>query len=500
MVCLELQHRLGLKRTISCCKSIYLDAPAVAGWLRPVILLPASAISGLTTAQLEAVIAHELAHIRRYDAYVNLFQIGVETLLFYHPAVWWLGKRIREERENCCDDVAVAICGSPVTYAHALTSMAQFRVAPALAMAANRGSLTTRVARLLSVNSSTRSPRATGLSAVFACLCGALIAGSALVNVARTVHAAHARPQRQVVSPGPIMASDNGFVLIAGPSSHAPTPVTLEAPAKRNLALAPAPTPEPQEATSAPVPAGAAKPAHASAPAAKPSYIDAMKAAGFDHLTVDELIGLKVQGVTPEYVKQMRDLGMRPDANQLIGLKSQGINADYVREMHAAVGSAVDINELIGMKVQGVTPEYIKQMHELGLGTEPDNVIGMKVQGVTPEYVKNLRALGLKVDGNDVIGLKVQGIDADYVKSINDAGLHPDAGELIGMKVQGITAAYLKEMQAAGFKMDVGEAIAAKVQGITPEFIEKVRSHGFQNLTLDKLMALKHSGVFDPQK
>ena len=80
----------------------------VVGWLRPVILLPASALTGLAPSQLEAVIAHELAHIRRHDYLVNLFQTTVETLLFYHPASWWISRQIRAEREHCCDDVAVS--------------------------------------------------------------------------------------------------------------------------------------------------------------------------------------------------------------------------------------------------------------------------------------------------------------------------------------------------------------------------------------------------------
>ena len=130
-ICEGLQRRMGLTRAIRYCESLRLDAPAVAGWIRPVVLLPVSALSGLTAAQLEAVIAHELAHIRRYDTLVNLFQVGVETLLFYHPAVWWLGSRVRAEREHCCDDAAVALCGSPVTYAHALTRMAESKSAPA---------------------------------------------------------------------------------------------------------------------------------------------------------------------------------------------------------------------------------------------------------------------------------------------------------------------------------------------------------------------------------
>ena len=89
--------------------------PTVIGWLKPVVLLPASALAGLAPQQLEAILAHELAHIRRHDYLVNLLQTLVETLLFYHPAVWWLSRRIRIERENCCDDLAVSLCGDPVT-------------------------------------------------------------------------------------------------------------------------------------------------------------------------------------------------------------------------------------------------------------------------------------------------------------------------------------------------------------------------------------------------
>src|SRR5215469_5166318 len=130
--CLVLQSKMGLARVIRYCECLRLEAPAVLGWFRPVVLLPARALTGLTEEQLEMVIAHELAHIRRLDSFVNLFQIGVETLLFYHPAVWWVSQRIRIEREHCCDDEAVSICGSAVNYARALALMEEWRAAPAL--------------------------------------------------------------------------------------------------------------------------------------------------------------------------------------------------------------------------------------------------------------------------------------------------------------------------------------------------------------------------------
>ncbi len=143
-------RRLGLRRLVLVVDSHRVDTPAVIGWLRPVIVLPIAAMASLAPAQVEAILAHELAHIRRHDFLVNMLQAIGETLLFYHPAVWWISGRIRAEREHCCDDVAVQVCGDAVTYAAALTELASSSLArPALAMAAANGSLVARVRRLL---------------------------------------------------------------------------------------------------------------------------------------------------------------------------------------------------------------------------------------------------------------------------------------------------------------------------------------------------------------
>jgi beta-lactamase class D len=99
---------------------------------------------------LEAVLAHELAHVRRHDYLVNVLQTGVETLLFYHPAVWWVSRQIRAEREHVCDDMAVRLTGDAMTYARALTRIERLRTTtPRLAMAADGGSLRSRVSRLV---------------------------------------------------------------------------------------------------------------------------------------------------------------------------------------------------------------------------------------------------------------------------------------------------------------------------------------------------------------
>ena len=107
----QISRELGISRAIRALEGTRVTVPVVIGWMRPVIVLPASLVSGLTASQLEMLLAHELAHIRRYDFLANMLQTVIETLLFFHPAAWWLSDRIREERENCCDDIAVAVCG-----------------------------------------------------------------------------------------------------------------------------------------------------------------------------------------------------------------------------------------------------------------------------------------------------------------------------------------------------------------------------------------------------
>ena len=149
----RLSRRLHISRAVALLESTLVDVPTVVGFVKPVVLLPASALAGLTLQQLEAILAHELAHIRRHDYLVNLLQTLVETVLFYHPAVWWVSRRIRVERENCCDDLAVRLCGDPVAYASALADLEALRSGPLpdhhIAMAATGGSLLQRVRRLL---------------------------------------------------------------------------------------------------------------------------------------------------------------------------------------------------------------------------------------------------------------------------------------------------------------------------------------------------------------
>ena len=191
----RLARRLRVGVPFRIVESAVIDTPILIGWLRPLIILPLAAMTQMTAAQVEALLAHELAHIRRRDYAINLLQTIAEALLFFHPAVWWISRRIRQEREHCCDDAAIAVAGEATAYAEALMTLAAWRereFQPSLGAA--KGSLLLRIRRLLSVADGDQAPARGGLLLLGA---GATLAAAVMVLAAVSAAAAQdgARPE-----------------------------------------------------------------------------------------------------------------------------------------------------------------------------------------------------------------------------------------------------------------------------------------------------------------
>jgi bla regulator protein blaR1 len=178
-----LASRMGLGRRPRLLVSLRASTPMVLGWIRPVVLVPAGAFLALTPETLEAVLAHELAHVARLDFLASLLQSAVEALLFFHPAAWWLSGHLRDLREHCCDDAAAALVGDPMALAQGLSSLERLRrdlpsdPVPGLAPGASRGNLMIRITRLFTPQSDP-TPARGGLVTL---LCGALVLGAAVL-------------------------------------------------------------------------------------------------------------------------------------------------------------------------------------------------------------------------------------------------------------------------------------------------------------------------------
>jgi beta-lactamase regulating signal transducer with metallopeptidase domain len=187
----RLSIALGLRCEVAMATSTRISSPLTLGSISPIILLPAGLLSGMSTAQIEAIVVHELYHIKRRDYIINICQALVEVLLFYHPALWHINHIIREERENCCDDQTLAFCGDALTYARALTQIQEINTLtkPTLAMSAtgsNAGNFSNRIKRLFNVYPNPAQVRSKGIFAI-----GFLIVYLGIVLASANVSTAH---------------------------------------------------------------------------------------------------------------------------------------------------------------------------------------------------------------------------------------------------------------------------------------------------------------------
>ena len=154
----ELSNNIGIKQLVEIYESSKVKAPIAMGYLKPVILLPLGMLTGLPQEQVEAIIIHELAHIKRYDFILNLIQTLIETIFFYHPVVWWVTSTIDSERENCCDDLTLKLCGGSLVYFKALYNLQQICSEEnelALAAIGKKNQLFRRINRMTTKNKNT---------------------------------------------------------------------------------------------------------------------------------------------------------------------------------------------------------------------------------------------------------------------------------------------------------------------------------------------------------
>lgn len=245
-----LASKLGLPRGVRL-RLFDGDAPLAIGWWRPMVLLPAALLARMPAGLLEALLAHELAHIRRHDYLVNLLQAVVEALLFYHPVVWWLSRRIRHERELIADDLAAEALGDRRSLALALSELDRMLGAtaagriPRFAHAAHGGQLMSRIQHLLRPR---QHPLAIGLSLP--------LLGLALAGVAMYAHAQSSAPDvatttdlpaSKPVLPAPPAppAAPVGMVLARDATTPPPPPPPAPPAPPADLIAPPAPPPPP---------------------------------------------------------------------------------------------------------------------------------------------------------------------------------------------------------------------------------------------------------------
>jgi beta-lactamase regulating signal transducer with metallopeptidase domain len=515
----RLAHALKLRRAVQLLESAAVEVPTVIGWLRPVVLLPAATLTGLSTEQMEMILAHELAHVRRNDFFVNLMQAVVETLLFYHPAVWWISNRIRVEREHCCDDVAVSVSGNALVYARALTRLEELRVADTQAfIAANGGSLIGRIRRLAGARA--ESPNAPSR----------FVAGAALLTVLIALVVAPSLPlrgQQQKADPKPTpkpQASHSSVEVKAEPAESdddgedlsddqtdpmipALAPMAAieggveggvegaiaDGVAGGVAAIAPV-TPRAFAWSGQPVPALA--PMMRATLATTPSVAIAPTARAF--AAVSPRIAISALPALA-----WEDESETPEPPEAPGTPRPPRAPRPPREPrvrhHIGEGGKLTIDDLIELRAAGVTPAYIDKMRGAGLGElSLDEITQMKAVGVSPEYLASLRDAGLKIESaRSAAEMRAMGVTGEYIAQMRSAGYGGLTGrQLVELRAMGVSPAYVKQLSDAGYKnLSSRDLVELKAQGVNPDFIKSLADAGYTNLSVKDLVRMAAMGV-----
>lgn len=431
----RLADRLGIARAVEILESSAVPVPAVVGWLRPVILVPASALTGLSPRQLEAILAHELAHVRRHDYLVNLSQTVVETLLFYHPAVWWVSAQIRRERENCCDDLAVAACGDRLVYARALADL-ELRRAPAarLAVAAaagDRGALLARIRRL--VGAPAQASRRSWLAGAVA-LC--LLPGLAAVHLA--------------CGPGPgtapAVADGQDEVLRTWSAERVGRDrISLEMKTRsgrnRWIQTSDHPAAELRGLFDGPGVRFALR-----------------RQAGTFHFEgrarSSRASGSFTFAPDPAYVRGLRDLGYEVSDSRLLELATLEVSLDFARQMKELGYDDETTDQLIQLRVHDLSPELIREIAGLGYRKLPaDRLVELRIHGVTPEFVRGMVGAGYRLPPERLVELRIHGVTPALARGLADAGysnLSPE--RLVEFHIFGVDGRFVRQAAARGYR------------------------------------------------
>jgi beta-lactamase regulating signal transducer with metallopeptidase domain len=485
----RLAQALRIRGAIRLLESAAVEVPTVIGWLRPVVLLPVATLSGLSAEQMEMVLAHELAHIRRHDFFVNLLQAVVETLLFYHPAVWWISGRIRVEREHCCDDVAVAVCGNPLLYARALTRLEELRVDPAQAfVAANGGSLIMRIRRLCGARAeATNGPSRWAAGAALLTVLAAL-----LITPSLPLHATATDAPQQVNPAPPAPAAKKAPKAKEPKEAKGKLEVVVdsESDSENDADMEAVSDDEDMPMPGTPMPDIAIAPMAVVAPTirAAVSNVAPMAAAIAGGVAGGIAGGLDIQ-INPAPPEPPET----PAAPRVWRVRDRN---------HTRIGASgkLTVDDLITLRSSGVTPAYIEEMRKsAGLGDlSLDDIAAMRVQGVTPAYISGLRAAGLKIDSADtVISLRVQGVTPEYIDGMRNAGYaNLSTRELVSMRAMGVTPGYVKQLADAGYRsLSAHDITSLKAMGVSTEFIKSLADAGYTNLSVKDLTRMAAVGV-----
>jgi beta-lactamase regulating signal transducer with metallopeptidase domain len=557
---LQLCEQIEVGRKVVLRASDEVISPMAMGVWRATVILPISAVLSLPRAELEAVIAHELGHVRRWDYLWNLVQTAIESLLFFHPAVWWISRTVRDRREICCDEIAVRSCSDAAIYARALLRLEEQRTVKlrlAMALGGCGGSLLGRVRKILGEDMAMEGRMTSGVSvAAIGALTLSFLLGPKISEAVAAPSGTHPMLSHVIETlPAAVISQtdttnkritvpatvpDGAAPPIVVPDAAVP-PIVLQDVAAPAIAPLPPSTAHHSQHGTVPVVTVSPTPrvhtefafstaivvngvtnaanelvfwqsdakdstqttAASSTKGTGTAYLDGMRDAGYPldlNNDLNQLVALKSIGVTPDYAKSMGAAGLgKPTLHDLIALKSLGVTPDYVASLKQTGLAPMTFHDVVTDKSLGITPEYAAEMKQKGFGDlSAHQLVTMKSMGVTPEYATQMKQSFGNLSTHDLVTMKSMNVTPEFAAQMKQQGFgNLSVHELITMRAQGMTPEYAGWLRQHFPQATDEELHRAAIFHLDDKFLADAKSHGFNDNNLDKLLRLKMSGLLN---
>ncbi len=575
---------LDLQTPVALYVSADLAMPVTAGIKRPVILLPVEA-ADWDADWMRMVLLHELAHVKRRDCLTQMLANIACAVYWFNPLVWYAAKQLRKERELACDDTVLALGTRASDYAGYLVALAKSfemnRQTAAVTVGMACSQLENRVRSILNPQVQRGILTPAKIAVLTLMITAIVLPLASLQATSQDKKKAKASEEMLLKQKAELDAlktesalndqadlQDKAAKLVAEKAALDALQVKsgqekLSATEAQEVALKAAEIAKLQAEVDARLAGGvdqlakrnaelAALDANVKVAAdvqvqmaqAQAALIDAQRAqqnaqldaqqqakqkAEENSLTPDNLVNMKIHGVTSEYIEAMHKAGFENlTIRQIVELKIHGIDEAYIKEAQSLSNEKLSARDIIQFKISGLKPEYISAMKQAGFDNLPirklshmrllgvtsefaaemkragydnltaDQLTQMKLHGITPEYIQQTQSSGFgKLPANELIHLKLLGVSADDAKALRALGFdNVSVRDLTQVKLHGVTTEYVKEMREMGFdKLTLEQLIRFKLHGIDADYVKKMRAAGFKNISANQLLEMKIRGI-----
>jgi beta-lactamase regulating signal transducer with metallopeptidase domain len=468
----KLRDEFRVRRLVSLLSSSLVKVPCVVGWMKPVILVPVSMFTSLDPSEIEMILVHELAHVRRYDVLINIVQTAMETLFFFNPAIWWLSRQIRIEREDCCDDIAILKTGNRLRYARALTNLEELRMFQTNLGSALTGTpLKRRIRRIVGATKPRFYSSVLSISGML--LIAPLIVvllGSFGGSNDSAVQAGEKIEATQTFDPEPgdlhgeweIESSGSELkILVYGKRSEGmhfaldrDDVEYLIGQGKSSFQIVCDAGTTFLEGT---LKERGRKVEGSGKWYFRPdtAYMHSMGRYGLREDDRQKTFSLAIFDISRKYLAEMEHLGYRDlKVDQLISAGVFGISPELVEEFREAGYPDLSYNKLLSIRVQGVTVDDAREFERLGVGhLTADQLISARIHGITPEFVEGFREAGFrKLSFNSFVTLHAFNMDVDdFEDCYRHRFMDLSEDNMVWVCGFGITQKDIEEMKELGY-------------------------------------------------